>query len=103
MRLLNEIEALRVAVGKAPAAGQVRKTYVIEAVPEVIDRLERFLAYVQWCAGVGHSTTVGMSIDGDGAERFTVISPHVSIAKGDDGDPDIRRAPLRQGGEVEIV
>lgn len=54
-----------------------KREYVIEATPDVLDAFERFLAHVQWCAGVGHSCFVAMDIDGDGADRFKVVSPNV--------------------------
>jgi hypothetical protein len=59
------------------SADLVRRTYEIEASPTVVENFERFLSHVQWCSGVGHSTAVAMSIDGDGADRFKVLSPDV--------------------------
>jgi len=51
---------------------EVTKTYEISAPKEVMGRFERLLSHLQWCGGVGHSTNVGMSIDGDGADYFHV-------------------------------
>lgn len=53
----------------------VTKTYTIAASPNVIEEFEKFMKYVQWCASVGHSTYVAMSIDGDGPDRFKVTEP----------------------------
>ena len=50
------------------------KTFEIEATPNVMEAFEKFMAHLAWCAGVGHSTTVAMSIDGDGADSFYVNS-----------------------------
>jgi len=62
--------------------GLVTKTYRIQAKPDVLERFERFLSYVQWCSSVGHSTAVAMPIDGDGADRFKCISPNVKNKHG---------------------
>lgn len=62
-------------VAERTSEGMERRTYVIEASPNVIKNFERFLAHTQYCANVGHSALVGMSIDGDGADRFNVKSP----------------------------
>lgn len=70
-----------VQLGKKP--NTVRKTYTVEASSEVIARFDRFLRHLQWCAGVGHSTTVAMEIDGDGADRFSVIAPAIGRQKGE--------------------
>lgn len=43
-----------------------------KATPETLDNFKKFLSYVQWCSDVGHSTIVGMSIDGDGSDVFKV-------------------------------
>ena len=51
------------------------RTYEVKAPREVLDRFEAFLSHVEYCGGVGHSTIVGMPIDGDGPEYFNVIKP----------------------------
>lgn len=50
------------------------KTFEIEASPNVMKAFEQFMAHLAYCASVGHSTTVAMTIDGDGADRFRVTS-----------------------------
>ena len=67
---------LEVMIGKKVLAidgSLAEKSFRIKASPEVMARFEKFLAYVQHCAGVGHSTTVGFDIDGDGPEQFRVV------------------------------
>jgi len=51
----------------------VKKTFTIHTSDqEMMDRFERFMAALMYCGNVGHSTTIGCSIDGDGADRFHV-------------------------------
>jgi hypothetical protein len=57
---------------KAHRPDEVVKTFEITAPKDVMERFEKFLSHVQHCAGVGHSTNVGMSIDGDGPDYFYV-------------------------------
>lgn len=52
----------------------VTKTFKIEASPNVMEAFEKFMAHLQYCGGAGHSANVAMSIDGDGADRFKIIS-----------------------------
>ena len=52
----------------------VRQRFEIEASPNVMKAFERFMAHLQYCSSVGHSANVAMSIDGDGADRFKVVS-----------------------------
>lgn len=59
------------------SSDRITKTYKIEASPNVIEKFEQFLSYVQWCSNAGHSTAVAMPIDGDGADRFKCLSPNV--------------------------
>lgn len=59
------------------------RTYKITGSPDVLDRFERWLSHVQWCSSVGHSTSVSMDIDGDGADRFKVLEPDVKSAMKD--------------------
>ncbi|MDE2099965.1 MAG: hypothetical protein KGL39_22115 [Patescibacteria group bacterium] len=66
----------------ARAPGIVSETFKISAPPEVLARFKRFLRHVEYCAGVGHSCTVAMDIDGDGPESFYVDSPNVKKARG---------------------
>lgn len=64
--------------------GLVKKTYTVEASPNVIKNLDRLLAHMQYCANVGHSALVGISIDGDGADRFWVTKPELPKLDEDD-------------------
>ena len=48
------------------------KTFTITTAPEVMRRFERLLCLMQSNCDIGHSATVGMSLDGDGADRFKV-------------------------------
>lgn len=57
---------------RAHRPDEVVKTFEITAPKDVMERFEKFLSHVQHCAGVGHSTNVGMSIDGDGPDYFYV-------------------------------
>lgn len=52
----------------------VTKTFKIEASPNVMAAFEKFMAHLQYCGGAGHSATVAMGIDGDGADRFKILS-----------------------------
>lgn len=74
------------------STGLVKKTYEIEASPHVIEMFEDFLCHVQWCSGVGHSCTVGMPIDGDGADRFKVLSPDVRDREVEHENPNTFKA-----------
>lgn len=50
----------------------IKKTYEIEASPDVIARFERFLALLHYNSRFGHSAYFGMPLDGDGSDTFTV-------------------------------
>ena len=50
----------------------VTKTFTITADPGVLERFERLLCMMQTGCAIGHSGTFGMSLDGDGADRFKV-------------------------------
>jgi hypothetical protein len=51
------------------------KTFTIKADPVMMRRFERMIRYMSWCSGVGHSATIAISVDGDGADRFQVVKP----------------------------
>ena len=55
-------------------ARKVRKTFTIEAEASTMGRLERFLALAQYNGSVGHSSFIGMHMDGDGADSLTVTA-----------------------------
>lgn len=65
------------------ATGLVKKTFTVEAKADVMLRFEKFMAYVQYCANVGHSTEVVMSIDGDGPDAFYVKEKLPKFSEGD--------------------
>lgn len=84
----------KVALARDAAPKLVKREFTVEADPETMKRFEKFLVYVHWCAGVGHSTKVVFSIDGDGADRFNVEHPLVV------GDLDV---VSQHGGEFEWI
>ena len=77
----------------------LKKTYTIEASPNVIKTLERFLVHLEYCCGVGHSTSVGIGIDGDGADRFKILDP--KLEKNDKNDIYTRN--MVNSGPIEFV
>ena len=48
------------------------KTFTITASTSAMRRFERLMCLLQSNSHIGHSATVGMYLDGDGADRFTV-------------------------------
>ena len=66
------------AADSSSSPDEETRSYEIKAPREVLDRFEAFLSHVEWCGGVGHSTIIGMPIDGDGAEYFNVKKPKMS-------------------------
>jgi hypothetical protein len=69
--ILAQLLARKLAVA-ADYNDKKTKSYTITATPDVLERFENFMRHLQYCSGVGHSTDVVMSIDGDGADRFKV-------------------------------
>lgn len=60
-------------LGFAKQAGErVSKSFRVTTSPEVMGRFERFLSLLTYNSAVGHSATFGMSLDGDGPDRFEV-------------------------------
>lgn len=82
----------RALQGGAKSPTDQTKTYTIRAPQEVLTRFERFLAHVQRCANIGHSTTVGMEIDGDGPDYFYVEDP--KLPKGKDVSDSEKRVEV---------
>lgn len=82
---MNAKAAPVVEANRGDSDNKVAKTYKISATPEVLDRFEQFLEYVRWCSSVGHSCAVKFSIDGDGADRFDVVSPELPKVSEEDG------------------
>lgn len=79
MTLVEQLRLQDLVAGIDPSLP--KDTFVVQASPDVLERLKKFLAYVQYCSGVGHSCVVGFDIDGDGADRFVVKSPKFSKVK----------------------
>ena len=48
------------------------RVFEITTSPEVMHRIERFLALLHFNSGFGHSGLFGMSLDGDGNEKVEV-------------------------------
>jgi hypothetical protein len=45
---------------------------VVTGKAKQLDKLEEFLAWIQYCGNVGHSGTAELSVDGDGAARLKI-------------------------------
>ena len=54
------------------SGAETTRNFRITTSREVMDRFERFLAFLHWNSRHGHSGMFAMSLDGDGADRFTV-------------------------------
>lgn len=52
----------------------VKRTFTIQATPEMMDRFEAMIRSIETNCNVGHSCTVAVPVDGDGADRFRVVS-----------------------------
>lgn len=59
------------------------RAYKVTASEEFLDRLDKFMAYMSWCGGVGHSCVIGLSVDGDGPDRPKVDVPGVKVREAD--------------------
>lgn len=81
------------AADRAPA--EAERTYKVSGNADVLERLDKFLAYVAWCSGVGHTCTVGFDIDGDGADRLRLESG----AEVEVDEDDVRVIP----GDYEVL
>lgn len=51
---------------------KVTRTFEVTTSPDVMKRLERFLALLHFNSGFGHSGLFAMSLDGDGPEKVEV-------------------------------
>lgn len=79
--------------------GEVTKTYKITAKPEILKRVEAFIAHLQYVGNIGHSGLFAMGFDGDGSDKMTV-----------EGIPDykklgveVKQDQTNRNGPVEIV
>lgn len=48
------------------------RTYKISGDNDQLDELERVFDFITYCCGVGHSTSITLDIDGDGAANIRV-------------------------------
>ena len=85
---------------------EVTRTFKITTSPEVMRRFERFLAFLHWNSRYGHSGIFAMSLDGDGAERFTASpapghSDEVSLCGGIGHQVGIAESDGYHGGYLD--
>lgn len=74
---------------------RVKKSFEIETSPDVMKRIERFLALLHHNSSFGHSGLFAMPLDGDGCDKVTV-SPKPRFANEVDAIGGV-------GGGVEIA
>ena len=51
---------------------EITKTFTVTASPNLINRLERFLALLHYNSSFGHSNLFAMHLDGDGSEKIVI-------------------------------
>lgn len=59
------------------------KTFTITANPEMMLKIERFLAWLHYNSAWGHSATIAIDCDGDGSDTVTVTENQTGL--GDTG------------------
>jgi hypothetical protein len=91
MQIKNQAILERMQRATDGYSGGVKRTYNIEAEPDVLARFEKLLSYIQWCSRVGHSCDVRFSIDGDGADRFAVRQQLPKVSEEDGLKMEVRR------------
>lgn len=64
-------------------ADKITKTFTCTGSVEFIERLDRHIAFIAWLGAVGHSTTAGIPVDGDGADRLVVKEDLPKIKEAD--------------------
>lgn len=64
------------------ASPSLTRSYKVTANEEFLDRLDKFMAYMNYCGNVGHSCVIGLSVDGDGSERPEVKVPGIKVKEG---------------------
>lgn len=62
---------------------EITKTFTITGDAEIVKRVERFLAFVQYLGNIGHSCVAGMYVDGDGADRIKISEEMPKIKESD--------------------
>ncbi len=83
--------ALDWALDAAPV--EATRTFTVSGNADVLARIDKMLAYISWCSGVGHSCTVGMDLDGDGFDRIKVEG---TVTKVNEDDVETRDRPYEQ-------
>lgn len=48
------------------------KTYKISGPKEQLEQIDQLLSWIDYCCSVGHSATISLSVDGDGAASISV-------------------------------
>ena len=59
---------------KSKSSEKIGSIFIVEGSVHVLEKLERFLRYLQHCSSIGHTATVAFEIDGDGPDRFKLKS-----------------------------
>lgn len=55
------------------------KTFTITANPEMMLKIERFLAWLHFNTAWGHSATIAIDCDGDGSDEVTVTENQTGL------------------------
>ncbi|HND47903.1 MAG TPA: hypothetical protein PLL95_05040 [Anaerolineales bacterium] len=58
---------------------KVTKTFTITATPQMMLKIERFLAWMHFNTAWGHSATIALDCDGDGSDKVSVVENNVGI------------------------
>ena len=51
---------------------RIAKTFTIETNPEMMTKIERFMAMIHYNSNWGHTSTFGLPVDGDGGDHINV-------------------------------
>jgi hypothetical protein len=60
---------------------KVKKQFVVEGNADVVERLERFLALLNFNSSWGHSALFAMPLDGDGPDRIRISGIRKGLAR----------------------
>ena len=58
---------------------KVTKTFTITATPQMMLKIERFLAWMHFNTAWGHSATIALDCAGDGSDKVSVVENNVGI------------------------
>lgn len=58
----------------------ITKTFTISANPDMMLKIERFLAWLHFNTAWGHSATIAIDCDGDGSDAVTVADGDFSMS-----------------------